>query len=114
MSKYIHPENQTIVWEILNKIPIIKNHMSLDFEQFLIDLFKETICFIYENNKDKILTFRELETLNKETIEYINVKVKYDFTQLLFNPLLLHFKKNKTGHFFILQIINTMFFCKIL
>jgi hypothetical protein len=76
MSKYIHPENQTIVWEILNKIPIIKTHMSLEFEQFLIDLFKETICFFYENNKDKNLTFRELETLNKETIDYINVKVK--------------------------------------
>jgi hypothetical protein len=75
MSQYIHPENQTIVWGVLNKIPIIKEHMSMEFEQFLIDLFKETICFFYENNKDKKLTFRELESLNKETIVYINEKI---------------------------------------
>jgi len=65
MSNYIHPKNQTILWNTVNKIPEFY-HLSppkKDLE------FKQIIEFFYRKNSHKsILTIPELQQLNRETI----------------------------------------------
>lgn len=70
MSLYIHKENQKLIWESLQQIP--------QFHEFTRqqsgkqeEWFKEIIQQFYESNKFKLLTLRELQQLNRETVSYM-------------------------------------------
>jgi hypothetical protein len=65
MTNYIHPTNQTLLWNTVNKLPEFQklSPPKKDFE------FKKTIEYIYNTNRHKsVLTVQELQQLNRETI----------------------------------------------
>ena len=67
MSLFILPENQKIIWDIINKAP-----QFTDFGKYTNeskeDWFREMIQQIYNKHKDKTMNVQELRQLNKETI----------------------------------------------
>lgn len=65
MANYIHHANQTLLWNMVNKLPDFQklSPPKKDFE------FKNTIEYLYNMNRHKpFLTLQELQQLNRETI----------------------------------------------
>ena len=65
MANYIHHNNQTLLWNAVNKIPEFQklSPPKKDFE------FKQIIEFFYHKIKNKsILSVQELQLLNRETL----------------------------------------------
>ena len=65
MANYIHHANQTLLWNMANKLPDFQklSPPKKDFE------FKNTIEYLYNMNRHKpSLTLQELQQLNRETI----------------------------------------------
>jgi hypothetical protein len=65
MANYIHHANQTLLWNMVNKLPDFQklSPPKKDFE------FKNTIEYLYNMNRHKpSLTLQELQQLNRETI----------------------------------------------
>jgi hypothetical protein len=73
MSLYIDPKNQELLWKIFDKHPPFKNIRDISFKQ---NWFKNIIEMFYENNKHRILTPSELQTLNRGTIAYMMEQLK--------------------------------------
>jgi len=65
-SKYIHPENQEILWKTIHQIPYIQ---QLD-ETYKMNWFKSIIEKFHQANPH-ISTFDDLMVLNRQTILYI-------------------------------------------
>jgi len=74
MSLYILPENQKLIWESINKIPVFQSFTG-DQEEW----FREIIQQFYESNKFKLLSVQELQQLNRDTISYMIQALK-DFS----------------------------------
>ena len=76
MSNYAHPENQKLLWNILNTTPIITSFFSpypvANKEQW----FKSVIQMFYENNKNKTMNKDQLQSLNRETLSYMVQSIK--------------------------------------
>jgi len=72
MSLYVHPENQKILWNSINKTPLFQqlpNHVK---EQF----FKSVIQLFYEKYRHANLNSESLKQLNKDTILIMINKLK--------------------------------------
>lgn len=69
MSKYIHKENQKLLWSVSKKIPNITTIFPgiLQRERW----FSDVIELFYEQNKLANLSKNQLENLNKQTIQYM-------------------------------------------
>ena len=69
MSKYIRQDNQKVLWNVSQKIPNIQYIFPQTGQHET--WFKNIIQSFYEKNKHSMLTNRDLENLNKETIQYM-------------------------------------------
>lgn len=75
MSLYILPENQKLIWNNLNNLPLFQNfneYTSIKKDEW----FREIIHKFYESNKFKLLSVQELQQLNRDTIIYMLQKIK--------------------------------------
>jgi len=84
MSLFILPENQKLIWNTMNKVPLfikLGNDVNNEREHW----FKEIIHDTYERNKTKPLSVQELRQLNKETISYMINKLKSSNQDLSLN-----------------------------
>ena len=85
MSLFVHNENQRMLWETLNKLPIFQevfsqNSMStLRFQDPQI-WFKNIIQLFYDNNRFRPLSSADLKELNREVMKYAieNLKSSYN------------------------------------
>ena len=69
MSKYIHQDNQRLLWNVSQKIPNIQHVFPQMSQQER--WFKDTIQHFYDKRKYTHLSKRGLEELNKETVQYM-------------------------------------------
>ncbi len=68
MSQYIQPENQTILWNVVQKIKLFHSLIPLQQQE---TWFKQIIGYFYQQNKHRKIGTTELQILNKQTIETI-------------------------------------------
>jgi len=71
MTLYIHPENQQLLWSIMNKIPMITDFFTPYPPTHKEQWFKSVIQLFYEKYKNKRLQLTDLHQLNQETVAYI-------------------------------------------
>ena len=67
MNNYIHPENQKILWNTINKVQTFSQLLTPQKEE----LFKSVISLFYEKYKHAKLNNEQLKQLNKDTISII-------------------------------------------
>ena len=67
MNNYIHPENQKILWNTINKVQSFSQLTNHQKEE----LFKSVISLFYEKYKHTKLNTDQLKQLNKDTISII-------------------------------------------
>jgi hypothetical protein len=70
MTKYVTPENQKLLWNVINKNPLI-NDFFLNDHYKKEDWFKSIIQMFYDQNKGRPLNRTDLLMLNKTTILYM-------------------------------------------
>ena len=77
MSLFILPENQKVIWDIINKAPQFAE-FGKNTNESKEDWFRETIKQIYDKHKDKSMNVQELRQLNKDTISMMinSLKIK--------------------------------------
>jgi hypothetical protein len=90
MALYVNPENQKLLWNIINKHPKITEYFSSRSSENKTVWFQSCIGYIYENIKYENLTIEKLQHYNKETLKYMlstiskeppNSKAKYNEMQ---------------------------------
>ena len=73
MSNFIHPENQKLLWNTIQKVPLFNANISIQNQNFW---FKQIIGDFYNRNQYRKLNSLELQELNKETIGYMIKQLK--------------------------------------
>jgi len=68
MSIYITPENQTLLWTTIHKIPVFEKNIAQNHRE---EWFRTIIQKFYESNRLRSLTTDDLKLLNRETISYM-------------------------------------------
>jgi hypothetical protein len=76
MSLYVNPENQKLLWNIINKHPKIIEYFSNRPSENQSYWFQSCIGYIYENIKYDNLTIDKLQHCNKETLKYMLSTIK--------------------------------------
>ena len=76
MSLYIHPENQELLWKIVNKNPLIQSYFSSYPQNIQETWFKQTISSFYEQNRNNVASSEQLYEINKNTLSYMIQDVK--------------------------------------
>jgi len=76
MSLYVNPENQKLLWNIINKHPKIIEYFSNRPSENQSYWFQSCIGYIYENIKYENLTIDKLQHCNKETLKYMLSTIK--------------------------------------
>jgi len=76
MSLYIHPENQELLWKIVNKNPLIQSYFSSYPSNIQETWFKQTISSFYDQNRANVATSEQLYEINKNTLSYMIQDVK--------------------------------------
>lgn len=71
MTLYVNPENQKLLWNIINKHPKITEYFSSRSSENKTYWFQSCIGFIYENIKYENLTIEKLQHYNKESLKYM-------------------------------------------
>lgn len=71
MSLYIHAENQKLLWNIMNKLPLITDFFEPYPQHHKEQWFKSVIQLFYDKYKTRRLQLNDLHQLNQETIAYI-------------------------------------------
>lgn len=74
MALYIHPENQELLWKIINNNPYVNEMFSKINPTQRSEWFKSIVAKFYTQVENKNLTVDELHMLNKDTLSYM---VKY-------------------------------------
>jgi hypothetical protein len=75
MSQYVTNENQQLLWNVINKNPIVNDFFSNN--QYKKDeWFKSIIQMFYNQNRGRVLTQTDLLMLNKTTISYMIQNIK--------------------------------------
>jgi len=90
MSKYVSPENQTLLWQVISKNEFVNHYFSTG-PNLKVQWFKSIIQMFYEQNKNRTIDTTELLVLNKQTISYmiqnireknmVNVPNKYEINK---------------------------------
>ena len=70
MSLYIHQENQKLLWDSIHQYPLFQSFNNQD-PQVKEQWFRSVIEKFYDNNRFKILSIKEVQQLNRETILYM-------------------------------------------
>lgn len=76
MSLYIHPENQQLLWDIMNKIQVVNEFFSPYPASQKEQWFKSVIQLFYERYKTYKLQINDLHRLNQETVTYIMTTIR--------------------------------------
>jgi len=76
MALYVNPENQKLLWNIINKHPKITEYFSNIPSENKSYWFQSCIGYIYENIKYENLTIDKLQHYNKETLKYMLSTIK--------------------------------------
>jgi hypothetical protein len=71
MTLYIHAENQKLLWNIMNKLPLITDFFEPYPQEHKEQWFKSVIQLFYDKYKTRRLQLNDLHQLNQETIAYI-------------------------------------------
>lgn len=71
MTLYVNPDNQKLLWNIINKHPKITEYFSNKPSENKTYWFQSCIGYIYENIKYENLTIEMLQHYNKETLKYM-------------------------------------------
>jgi len=71
MALYVNPENQKLLWNIINKHPKINEYFSNKPIANKHRWFQTCIEYIYENIKYEKLTIQTLQAYNKDTLKYM-------------------------------------------
>jgi len=71
MALYVNPENQKLLWNIINKHPKIIDYFSNRPSENQSYWFQSCIGYMYENIKYENLTIDKLQHCNKETLKYM-------------------------------------------
>lgn len=80
MSLYIHQENQKLLWESMQQIPMFQDYGKNDEGKKEV-WFRAIIEQFYESNKFKLLNMDELQQLNRDTVAYMIGDLKKQITQ---------------------------------
>lgn len=76
MALYIHPENQEMLWSIINKNTIIQQYFANYPQNIKETWFKQIISSFYEQNRNILVSADQLYEINKNTIHYMINDVK--------------------------------------
>jgi hypothetical protein len=76
MTLYVNPENQKLLWNIINKHPKILGYFANKPPENKSYWFQSCIGFIYENIKYEDLNIDKLQYYNKETLKYMLNTIK--------------------------------------
>lgn len=76
MSLYIHPENQELLWNIINKNSQIQQYFYSYPPNAKDNWFKQIISSFYKENRNTIFSQEQLLDINKNTILYMINDVK--------------------------------------
>jgi hypothetical protein len=68
MAQYIKYENQTILWNTIQKVGLFSQLLNKQQQSLW---FREIVGIFYEECRDKRLSRVDLENLNKSTIQYM-------------------------------------------
>tara|TARA_Y100000389_G_C17455666_1_gene517985 strand:- start:633 stop:1388 length:756 start_codon:yes stop_codon:yes gene_type:complete len=76
MKLYINPENQKLLWTIINQHQFINSYWQNYSLHDKSLWFKEIIQYVYDNNKNTINNYSNLTELNKQTLNYMIDDIK--------------------------------------
>jgi hypothetical protein len=71
MSVYVTPENQKLLWTVLHKNPLILQVFSTNQTKQKEQWFKSIIEEIFNQNRFKTISKRDLQQLNQDTLNYM-------------------------------------------
>lgn len=71
MTLYVNPENQKLLWNIINKHPKTIEYFYNRPSENKTFWFQTCVGYIYENIKYENLTIEKLQHYNKETLKYM-------------------------------------------
>ena len=71
MASYVHPDNQQLLWNVLQKTPLVQQFFSNYDVAFKEKWFKSVIQMFYEKNKHMPMDIQMLNQLNRETLSYM-------------------------------------------
>uniref|UniRef100_A0A6C0D3Z1 Uncharacterized protein n=1 Tax=viral metagenome TaxID=1070528 RepID=A0A6C0D3Z1_9ZZZZ len=71
MALYVHPENQELLWNIMNQNQYLNTMLSYQSIEQKQEWFKNIIQLFYQQNSHKTLDKTQLNQLNKDTLSYM-------------------------------------------
>ena len=78
MSTFISYNNQTILWNTIQKVPLLQQKIQKEYQG---NWFRQIIEDIYKQNQYRNLNVQELNELNKQTISYMINSLKKSNTE---------------------------------
>jgi hypothetical protein len=81
MSLYIQPENQQLLWDILNTNQLLCQLLVNHTQDQKVAFFKSVIELFYEQNQYKVLDRAGLQQVNRDTIAFIIQKLNANAQQ---------------------------------
>ena len=79
---FIHPENQTILWDLMNEVSLFFNQPLEEREH----QFRLAIEKIYHENQEKAKEKKHLIELNKQTIQLLLKMFSYENNKNIVSP----------------------------
>jgi len=71
MASYVHPENQQLLWNVLEQTAFVQQFFSNYDAAYKEKWFKSVIQMFYEKNKHMSLDIHGLNQWNRETLSYM-------------------------------------------
>ena len=71
MALYVHPQNQEMLWTVMNKVPVITQFFETYPPSQKETWFKSVIQMFYDKIGNRTIASHELQQWNQETITYI-------------------------------------------
>ena len=78
MSTFISYNNQTILWNTIQKVPLLQQKIQKEYQA---NWFRQIIEDIYTQNQYRNINVQELNELNKQTISYMINSLKKSNTE---------------------------------
>jgi len=96
MSLYVHPDNQTLLWKIIDNNEMVTQFFSRSSPQIKDKWFKEIIRMFYEKMGPRMMSSQELMQVNRDTISYVIASIKEE-TDRRAQPMTPNFPTQKEG-----------------
>lgn len=113
MALYVNAENQKLLWNIINKHPIINEYFLNKPIENKSYWFQSCIQYIYVNIQSENLSMHTLQDYNKETLRFMlnNIKESYknEFTNQTKTDIIPPIKENIENKLSKNELINQNF-----